>query len=121
MYFIDDGLAAIPAHVNHMDVISFATEEYLKLGLQVNTLKCHCTRTENVKFMGCTFSRDGIQIPLSKQLLQKNETMLNDIRFMRKNEASRDLCMKFIRNIIVPSINYGAFIDEGAPDVYDDY
>jgi hypothetical protein len=62
--------------------------------------------------MGCTFSRNGAQIPLSTELIAKNEKLLNDIRFMRKHEANRDMCLKFIRNIIVPSVNYGAFVDD---------
>jgi hypothetical protein len=69
--------------------------------------------------MGCTFSRDGAQIPLSRELVLKNEKLLNDIKFMRINGVKRDLCLKFIKNIIVPSVNYGAFIDDDA--AYDDY
>lgn len=46
--------------------------------------------------------------------------MLNSIRFMRKHEVSKDLCLKFVRSIIVPSINYGAFCDEGQ-EAFDDY
>ena len=45
--------------------------------------------------------------------------MLNDIRFMCKNEVSKDLCLKFIKDIIVPSVNYGAFCDD--KDTFDDY
>jgi hypothetical protein len=69
--------------------------------------------------MGCTFSRNGAQIPLSRELISKNEKLLDDIRFMHKHEVNRDMCLKFIRNIVVPSTNYGAFIDDA--NALDDY
>ena len=38
---------------------------------------------------------------------------------MRKHEVNRDMCLKFIKSIIVPSVNYGAYIDDA--ESLDDY
>ena len=43
--------------------------------------------------------------------------MINNLTYMEENKVPKDLLMKFVRLIIIPSVNYGAFIDKNEESV----
>ena len=67
--YLDD--IGIDDDVDPNAVIERAKELFAKLGLEVNRDKCHCTKYENVKFMGITYHKDKrTPVALAPELLE---------------------------------------------------
>jgi len=47
-------------------------------------------------------------------LLKIADEFTNELNFFLNNGTPQDVCLKFIRHIIVPSLSYGAFIDDSS-------
>jgi len=50
--YADDLLIGIDDGDNEQEIIQLMTMKYKTIGLEVSRPKCHCTKTENVTFMG---------------------------------------------------------------------
>ena len=51
-------------------------------------------------------------MPIVDNLLKVADEYQEELDFFPNNGTPQDVCLKFIRHIIVPSLNYGAFIDD---------
>ena len=66
----DDICLGIDDNIDPEKVIERVSELFAYIGLEVNRDKCHCTKFEDVKFMGITYHKDkSIPIALAPELL----------------------------------------------------
>lgn len=110
--YCDDICIAVEDSMVVDDIISFAENEFAKLGLQLNRTKCKCTRKDIVDFMGVSFNPNKqIEMMLAPELLKKNQELIETLTSFKHNNVPHANILKFVRHILIPSVNYGAFID----------
>lgn len=100
---------------------------YKQIGLTLNRDKCKCSVNGSmVEFMGVSFYNEDnyadkpkIRI-LAPDILKKCQEKIALYRKFAKSEIPKHIILSFINKILIPSANYGAFIDtEDSLGVYE--
>ena len=52
-----------------------------------------------------------LELTLAPQLQEKCTTILNKLKTFKDHNVPRDMILNFITTILVPTVNYGPFID----------
>ena len=75
---MEDLLLALDDNMNVEEVLAEIEHLFALIGLEVNKDKCKCTRTEDITFMGISFSCNKQErIPLAPQLQIKTHELID--------------------------------------------
>lgn len=52
-------------------------------------------------------------IPLAPSLIDKTRALIDEFRALKDKDVPQHMILQFVRSILIPAVNYGAFIDTG--------